>query len=94
MTLCVLAGRDLRHVHHAFNTGFLGGLGEESSSLNDPGTDGVAEIGPTRAFQGGANRIEVEEVTKDHLDPIFLKSLRPVILPMGKRPHRISAGKQ
>src|SRR5258708_1937128 len=64
MTLCVLAGRDLRHVHHAFNAGFLGGLGEEGSSLNDPGADGVAKVSACDASKRRSDVIQVEKITE------------------------------
>src|SRR5260370_40433069 len=83
MTLCVLAGRDLRHVHHACNAGFLGGLGEEGSSLNDPGTDGVAKVSPCDASKRCSDGIQVEKITAHDFGTESLEPLRPVVLSMG-----------
>jgi hypothetical protein len=78
MTLCVLSGRDLRHVHHAFNAGFLGGLGEEGGSLNDPGTDGVAKVSPCDASKRRSDVIQVEKITEHDFGTQPLEPLRPV----------------
>src|SRR5260370_33149755 len=80
MTLCVLAGRDLRHVHHAFNAGFLGGLGEEGSSLNDPGTHGVAKVSPCDASKRRSDVIQAEKITEHDFGTQPLEPLRPVVL--------------
>src|SRR4029077_15893533 len=84
MTLCVLSGRDLRHVHHAFNAGFLDGLGEEGSSLNDPGTDGVAKVSPCDASKRRSDVIQVEKITETDFGAQPLEPLRPVVLSVGK----------
>src|SRR5262249_38888295 len=92
MTLCVLAGRDLRHVHHAFNAGFLGGLGEEGSSLNDPGTDGVAKVSPCDASKRLSDVLQVEKITEPDSGPHPLAPLRPVVLSMGQGSDIVPAG--
>src|SRR5260370_8890605 len=84
MTLCVLAGRDLRHVDHAFNAGFLGGLGEEGSSLNDPGTDGGAKVSPCDASERRSDIVQVEKITEHDFGTQPLEPLRPVVLSMGQ----------
>src|SRR5262249_42264968 len=84
MTLCVLAGRDLRHVHHACNAGFLGGLGEDGSSLNDPGTDGVAKVSPCDALKRRSDVIQVEKITEHDFGTQPLEPLRPVVRSMGQ----------
>src|SRR5260370_41833884 len=92
MTLCVLPGRDLRHVHHAFNAGFFGGLGEEGSSLNDPGADGVAKVSPCDASNRRSDVIQVEKITEHDFGTQPLEPLRPVVLSMGQRSDMVPAG--
>src|SRR5262249_55891247 len=92
MTLCVLSGRDLRHVHHAFNAGLLGGLGEEGSSLNDPGTDGVAKVSPCDASKRRSDIILVEKITEHDFGTQPLEPLRPVVLSMGQGSDMVPAG--
>src|SRR5258707_8881682 len=92
MTLCVLSGRDLRHVHHAFNAGLLGGLGEEGSSLNDPGTDGVAKVSPCDASKRRSDVIQVEKITEHDFGTQPLEPLRPGVLSMGQGSDRVPAG--
>ena len=92
MTLCVLSGRDLRHVHNAFNAGFLGGLGEEGSSLNDPGTDGVAKVSPCDASKRRSDVIQVEKITEHDFGTEPLEPLRPVVLSMGQGSDMVPAG--
>src|SRR5258708_5017714 len=94
MTLCVLAGRDLRHVHHACNAGFLGGLGEECSSLNDPGTDGVTKVSPCDASKRRSDVIQVEKITERDFGTEPLEPLRPVVLSMGQGSDMVPAGQQ
>src|SRR5260370_7178126 len=84
MTLCVLASRDLRHVHHACNAGFLGGLGEEGSSLNDPGADGVAKVSACDASKRSSDVIQVEKITEHNFGTEPLEPLRSVVLSMGQ----------
>src|ERR1700724_238999 len=79
-----LAGRDLRHVHHACNAGFLGGLGEEGSSLNDPGTDGVAKVSACDPSKRRSDVIQVEKITEHDFGTEPLEPLRPVVLSMGQ----------
>src|SRR5712691_13520915 len=92
MTLCVLSGRDLRHVHHAFNAGFLGGLSEEGSSLNDPGTDGVAKVSPCDASKRRSDVTQVKKITEHDFGTQPLEPLRPVVLSMGQGSDRVPAG--
>src|SRR5262249_50308673 len=92
MTLCVLSGRDLRHVHHASNAGFLGGLGEDGSSLNDPGTDGVAKVSPCDALKRRWDVIQFEKIPDPAFGPQPLESLRPVVLSMGRGSDMVPAG--
>src|SRR5258708_12114269 len=92
MTLCVLAGRDLRHVHHACNAGFLGGLGEEDSSLNDPGADGVAKVSPCDASKRRSDVIQVEKIAEHDFGTEPLEPLRPLVLSMGKGSDMVPAG--
>src|SRR5260221_6910923 len=92
MTLCVLAGRDLRHVHHAFNAGFLGGLGEEGSSLNDSGADGVAKISTCDASKRRSDVMQVEKITEHDFGTEPLESLRPLILSIGQGSDLVPAG--
>src|SRR5262249_32511047 len=92
MTLCVLSGRYLRHVHHAPNAGFLGGLGEDGSSLNDPGTDGVAKVSPCAASKRRSDVIKVEKITEHASGPQPLEPLRPVVLSMGHGSDMVPAG--
>src|SRR5262249_18826401 len=92
MTLCVLSGRDLRHVHHASNAGFLGGLGEDGSSLNDPGTDGVAKVRPCDASKRGRDVIQVEKTPERDFGTQPREPLRPVVLSMGQGSDMVPAG--
>src|SRR5215470_17424680 len=92
MTLCVLSGRDLRHVHHASNAGFLGGLGEDGSSLNDSGTDGVAKISSCDALKRRSDVIQVEKITEYDFGTQPLEPLRPVVLSMGQGSDMVPAG--
>src|SRR6516162_11622391 len=92
MTLCVLAGRDLRHIHHACNAGFLGGLGEEGSSLNDPGADGVAKVSACDASKRRSDVIQVEKITEHDFGTEPLEPLRPVVLSMGQGSDMVPAG--
>src|SRR5215510_2202454 len=92
MTLCVLAGRDLRHVHHACNAGFLGGLREDGSSLNDSGTDGVAKVSPCNALKRRADVIQVEKITEHDFGTEPLEPLRPLVLSMGQGSDMVPAG--
>src|SRR5262249_43918405 len=92
MTLCVLAGRDLRHVHHACNAGFLGGLREDGSSLNDSGTDGVAKVSPCDALKRRSDVIQVEKTPEPASGPQPLEPLRPVVLSMGRGSDMVPAG--
>src|SRR6266478_90017 len=92
MTLCVLAGRDLRHVHHACNAGFPGGLGEVGSSLNDPGADGVAKVSPCDASKRRSDVIQVEKITEHDCSTEPLERLRPVVLSMAQCLDMVRAG--
>src|SRR6516165_2814679 len=92
MTLCVLSGRDLRHVHHASNAGSFCGLGEDGSSLNDPGTDGVAKISPCDASKRRSDVIQVEKITEHDFGTEPLEPLRPVVLSMGQGSDMVPAG--
>src|SRR5216683_395379 len=92
MTLCVLAGRDLRHVHHAFNVDFLGGLGEDGSRLNDPGADGVAKVSSCDASKRRSDVIQVEKITEHDFGAEPLEPLRPVVLSMGQGSDMVPAG--
>src|SRR5260370_839375 len=92
MTLCVLAGRDLRHVHHACNAGFLGGLGEVGSSLNDAGADGVAKVSPCDASKRRSDVIQVEKPPNPAFGPGPLGPLRPVVLSMGRGSDMVPGG--
>ena len=91
VALGVLAGADLRHVHHAVDAGLLRGLGEVSRRLDDPGADGVAEIRTLDPLHRRTNGVEVEKIAEHDLSPQFLESLRPVVLPMGQRPDLMAA---
>src|SRR5260221_13673213 len=92
MTLCVLAGRDLRHVHHAFNAGFLAGLGEEGSSLSDAGTAGAAKVSPCDASKRRSDVIQVEKLTEHDSGTQPLGPLRPVLLSIGQASAMVPAG--
>src|SRR6266852_4313920 len=92
MTLGVLAGRDLRHVHHAFNAGLLGSLGEEGSSLNDSETDGVAKVSPYDASERRSDVIQVEKITEHDFGTESLEPLRPLVLSMGQGSDMVPAG--
>src|SRR5262249_29845754 len=92
MTLCVLAGRDLRHVHHACSAGFLGGLGEDGSSLNDSGTDGGAKGSPCAASKRRSDVIQVEKITEPGFGTQPGEPLRRVVLSMGQGSDRVPAG--
>src|SRR5262249_44222858 len=92
MTLCVLSGRDLRHVHHASNAGFLGGLGEDGSSLNDPGTDGVAKVSPCAASKRRSDATQVEKTTEPAFGPQPLEPLPPVALSMAQGSDMVPGG--
>src|SRR5262249_46656118 len=92
MTLCVLSGRDLGHVHHACNADFLGGLGEDGSSLNDPGTDGVAKVSPCDALKRRSDVIQVEKITEHDFGTQPLEPFRPVVLSMGQGSDMVPAG--
>src|SRR5260370_32912534 len=92
MTLCVLAGRDLRHVHHACNAGFLGGLGEEGSSLNDPGADGGAKVSACDTSKRRSDVIQVEKITEHDFGTQPLEPLRPAVLPMGRGSDTVPPG--
>src|SRR5262249_31762890 len=50
-------------------------------------TDRIDEVGPPHALQRGAYLPEVEQVAEDNIGLALLKPLRPVVLPMGQRPH-------
>src|SRR5260370_10429653 len=92
MTLCVLAGGDLRHVHDAVDAGLLGGLDEVGSSLNDPGADGVAKVSPCDASKRRSDVIQVEKITEHDFGTEPLEPLRPVVLSMGQGSDMVPAG--
>src|SRR5262249_5421714 len=92
MTRCVLSGRDLRHVHHACNAGVLGGLGEDGSSLNDPGTDGVAKVSPCDAAKRRGDVTEAEKTPDHDFAPQPREPFRRVVLSMGKGSDMVPGG--
>src|SRR5262249_7672828 len=92
MTLCVLSGRDLRHVHHACNAGFLGGLGEDGSSLNDSGTDGVAKVSPCDALKHRSDVTRVEKLPAPASAPQPLRPFPRVVLSLGQGSAMVPAG--
>src|SRR5262249_23959411 len=92
MTLCVLAGRDLRHVHDAVDAGLLRGLGEVGRRLDDPSADGVAKVSPYDALKRRSDVIQVEKITEHASGTQPLEPLRPVVLSMGQGSDMVPAG--
>ena len=94
VALGVLPGGLLRHVDDAVDAGLLRGLGEIGRRLQDPGADGVDEVGPLHAVQRGTHLAEVEQVAVDDLDAPILELLRPVVLTVGQRPDLVASCQQ
>src|SRR5258707_5548482 len=76
----------------ACNAGFLGGLGEEASSLNDSGADWVAKISTGDASKRRSDVMQVEKITKHDFGTEPLESLRPLVLSMGQGSYMVPAG--
>src|SRR5216683_5403864 len=94
MTLCVLAGRDLRHIHDAIDASLLRRMGKVGRRLQNSGADGIAEISSPHALYHRTHGIEVEKITNDDFSPYFLQLLRPVVLTMSQRSDLMAARQQ
>jgi hypothetical protein len=77
--------RDLRHVDDARRPGLLRSLREERGGAQQPGGNRVDEIRAGDPLERRSHRIEVLQVSNDHLGAALLKSLRAGIAAMHKR---------
>jgi hypothetical protein len=62
LTLGVMPGRVLGHVHDKIHSGFLGGIRKPRGSLKQSGTNRIDQIGTLHALECRAHTLKVEQV--------------------------------
>lgn len=72
--------RALRQVDDGLGACFLRGLREVHGRMNEAGLDGPDEVGRIDAFHGGADGVDLEEITEHDLGTQLPKSFRAGVL--------------
>src|SRR5437588_11207457 len=94
MTLGIFPRRNLRHVDHGLEPGPPGRIGKVSRRLDDPGSDGVAEIGGGNVGRGTDRVVVLEEIADNDLRSGAAKRLGALVLLMDHRSDSVALFKK